>query len=273
MRQAHASCQCVASESAQFASVGHWKTTLDGGSPCDYAGLYAEGASCNPSTEAYVKLWFCVPTPAELLGNIVRIIFFVGGVVALFMLLFGAFEWVSSGGDDKKIQASQARLRSAVIGLIVMVATLTLVVLVEQVIFGGKICLGISCPLDLSSISIIQNTNGSGRSQCFDRNAPITPTTVASQSATLRTTQTKPTSQPLVSPTTATRRVVIITATPGGKPRSTNVPLPPHVTVLPYGSRIPTPRSVDLPGTGIGEGTVITEPPITQFWGNPTHLS
>jgi hypothetical protein len=54
------------------------------------------------------------------------------------------------------VKEAREQIQAAVLGLIVMVAVLTLVVIVEQVIFGGKLCLGISCPLQLGSINLIK---------------------------------------------------------------------------------------------------------------------
>jgi len=72
------------------------------------------------------------------------------------LLLLGGFEWVSSGGDDKKLSSARGKIINAIIGLVVMVAVLTLVILLEQVVFGGKVCLGISCPINMGDLRIIR---------------------------------------------------------------------------------------------------------------------
>ena len=111
---------------------------------------------CNVYTQGYVKTWFRVPTLGDLIGNVIRLLFFIAELYALVLLLLGGFEWVSSGGDDKKLSSARGKIINAIIGLVVMVATLTLVILLEQVVFGGKVCLGISCPIDMGSLSIIK---------------------------------------------------------------------------------------------------------------------
>ena len=82
--------------------------------------------------------------------------FFIAGLYALVLLLLGGFEWVSSGGDDKKLSSARGKIINAIIGLVVMVAVLTLVILLEQVVFGGKVCLGISCPINMGDLSLIK---------------------------------------------------------------------------------------------------------------------
>lgn len=272
VQQIHATCKCVASSSATLAGTqGAWRTFNDGGATCDSAGTFKEGASCNPLAESYINLWFCVPTLGDLIGNLIRIIFFIAGLFAIFMLLLGGFEWVSSGGDEKKLTTARGKITSAVIGLVVMVAVMTLVVLIEQVIFGGKMCLGISCPLDVGKLAIIQNTSSGGRASCFgpaSSSGTLVPTGSSSSGARL---QFIPIGTGSAYLTPVKRGLpIIITATPGllqGQPQPTSSFVAPpgsRVIVLPYGtvSGKPTPQTIILPGSGGGGGTGNPQPTI-----------
>ncbi len=119
-------------------------------------GPLMEGCACNVYTQGFVRTWFRVPSLGDLIGNILRLMFFIAGLYALVLLLLGGFEWVSSGGEEKKLGSARGKILNAIIGLVVMVAVLTLVILLEQVVFGGKVCLGISCPIDMGSLSLIK---------------------------------------------------------------------------------------------------------------------
>ena len=186
-RAAHAGCTCV--PKANSYKEGHWVNDGTGG-VCDkvnpaliecyklngipngiVTAEYAMKAisllgttcfdagktsTCNPLTEGSINVGFRVPTFAELIGNVIRLFFFVAGLVALVFLLLGGFEWVSSGGDSKKTDAARAKITSAVIGLVIMIAVLSLVIFLEQVVFGGKICLGISCPMNIGFMQLIR---------------------------------------------------------------------------------------------------------------------
>ncbi len=146
---------------------GIYRQTLDGTDrSCQalyqVAGLAPDAAQtteaafkCDPFN-ATIDPGFRVPTFAELIGNVIRLFFFVAGLVALVFLLLGGFEWVSSGGDSKKTDAARAKITSAVIGLVIMIAVLSLVIFLEQVVFGGKICLGISCPMNIGFMQLIR---------------------------------------------------------------------------------------------------------------------
>ena len=119
-------------------------------------GNLMEGCACNVYTQGFVRTWFRVPTLGDLIGNVLRLMFFIAGLYALVLLLLGGFQWVSSGGEEKKLGEARNKIINAIIGLVVMVAVLTLVILLEQVVFGGKVCLGISCPIDMGSLSLIK---------------------------------------------------------------------------------------------------------------------
>lgn len=52
-------------------------------------------------------------------------LFFIGaGMVAFFVLLQGAFNWIASGGEEKKLAEARNRMVSALIGLGMAVAAL-----------------------------------------------------------------------------------------------------------------------------------------------------
>lgn len=189
-QKAHASCECIQGTGAGTEkdssgnvipreAYGVW-TSTPVGAPADpkcavlavcgdpacggVAGTYLGGSgcpiceskSCNVYTQGYVRTWFKVPTLGDLVGNVIRLMFFIAGLYALVLLLLGGFEWVSSGGDDKKLSSARGKIINSIIGLVVMVAVLTLVILLEQVVFGGKVCLGISCPINMGDLSIIK---------------------------------------------------------------------------------------------------------------------
>jgi hypothetical protein len=64
----------------------------------------------------------------------------------------GAFAWITSGGEKDKVAEAQKKIQAAVLGVIMIAVVLAIVVTLEQVIFGGKICLGLSCPITIPSL-------------------------------------------------------------------------------------------------------------------------
>lgn len=153
-------CECLL-KSGKPSGDGVWTSTQDNGSGGREAGgtICADvgvSGDCNPLTDTFISPGFKVPKLGDFLGNIIRFFFFIAGIIALIYLLIGAFKWITSEGKDEGVKEAREQIQAAVLGLIVMVAVLALVVVVEQVIFGGKICLGISCPLQLGSFNLVK---------------------------------------------------------------------------------------------------------------------
>lgn len=51
-------------------------------------------------------------------NNLIRLIYIIAIVVLLFMFLWGALEWLTSGGDKEKISNAQKRIINAIIGVV-----------------------------------------------------------------------------------------------------------------------------------------------------------
>lgn len=99
-------------------------------------------------------LGFKIPNLAEILTFILRMFFVVAGLIAMFYLLMGAMEWITSGGDEEKVDASRKKMVAAIVGVILMVVVLSIVVTLEQIVFRQKICVGISCGATIPSLIV-----------------------------------------------------------------------------------------------------------------------
>lgn len=55
---------------------------------------------------------------SKFLSNLIALIYAIAAIVLIFMLLWGAFEWLTSGGDKEKVSSAQKRIISAIIGII-----------------------------------------------------------------------------------------------------------------------------------------------------------
>jgi hypothetical protein len=68
----------------------------------------------------------------RLIGSLIGSIIVVSIVVALFYLLWGGFSWITSGGDEGKVEAAQKKIQAALIGLILIAAVYALFTLVAN---------------------------------------------------------------------------------------------------------------------------------------------
>ena len=59
-------------------------------------------------------------TPQELVGNIIKALLSIVGAIALLFFIYGGFQWLTSGGEEKRITSGKNTLMWATIGLAVI---------------------------------------------------------------------------------------------------------------------------------------------------------
>lgn len=69
---------------------------------------------------------------SQFLSNFVVLFFSVAAIALLFMILWGAFEWLVSGGDKEKLASAQRRILHAFIGMILIAAAFAVIRLLGQ---------------------------------------------------------------------------------------------------------------------------------------------
>lgn len=106
------------------------------------------------------SLGFQIPTFGEMLTFMVKGFFVVAGIAALVMLLWGALAWVLSGGDKEKVEAARDRMTAAIIGVFMILVALSVVWTLEQIVFKGTMCFGLSCPVSIPTL--LNSTKGAG---------------------------------------------------------------------------------------------------------------
>jgi len=73
-------------------------------------------------------------TAGGLVGDVLSFAIFIGFILAFFFLLQGAFQWISSGGDESKVESARNRITQAIIGLVLLVSVWALYVFVGDFI-------------------------------------------------------------------------------------------------------------------------------------------
>lgn len=96
---------------------------------------------------------------STLLVTGIQLAFFVGGILLLGYLFYGAFLWITSGGEEDKIAKARNTMTYAIIGIILLFVSLAIFVVVAGNILGiikrddaGNII------FDLPSVTNQQNT-------------------------------------------------------------------------------------------------------------------
>ncbi|MFH1895915.1 MAG: pilin [bacterium] len=63
----------------------------------------------------------------DLLNNVIGAVFIVGGILLLVYLFFGAFKYMTAGGDDKATDTAKKMMTNAVIGIVIMTVSFFIV--------------------------------------------------------------------------------------------------------------------------------------------------
>lgn len=99
-------------------------------------------------------------TGAEFIQGLIRALINLGLVVGVtvffFMLLLGAIQWISSGGDKGAAESARGRITNALVGLVILLAVFGIMNLVE-IFFGVKLLY-----FNLDSLQIVGGVGGGG---------------------------------------------------------------------------------------------------------------
>lgn len=78
----------------------------------------------------------CIPT---IFSNVLNFAFGFAGVAALFFVFFAGFKFLTSGGDEKKLEGAKHTLTYAIIGLVVILLSFAIINFISQVTGAGCI--------------------------------------------------------------------------------------------------------------------------------------
>lgn len=64
---------------------------------------------------------------SKFLSNFITLIYTISAIVLIFMLLWGAFDWMTSEGNKEKLQAAQNKIISAIIGILLFAVAFAII--------------------------------------------------------------------------------------------------------------------------------------------------
>lgn len=95
---------------------------------------------------------FEIPSFEAFMSFLIKFFFVMAGLLALFYMLWGAISWITSGGEKDAVGKSREKILAAVIGVMLIIATLSIIVALEQIVFKGRVCFGLTCELRLPTL-------------------------------------------------------------------------------------------------------------------------
>lgn len=85
---------------------------------------------------------------SKFLTNLVGLIYSLAAVVLIFMLLWGAFDWMTSGGEKEKLESARNKIISAIIGIMLFAVAFAVIKVLGQFtgfeFFSGQTRPGVS---------------------------------------------------------------------------------------------------------------------------------
>lgn len=69
-----------------------------------------------------------------IINNIFTIVFIIAALAVLFMLILGAFQWITSGGDKEAVGKARSRITHALIGLAVLALAFFIIQIVGSIL-------------------------------------------------------------------------------------------------------------------------------------------
>jgi hypothetical protein len=116
----------------------------------------ASSVFADQSNTTRVTVGWTIPSLADVVGFLIKFLFFFAGLAALLYLLLGAFSWVTSSGDKEAVKKAQDKIQAAVVGLVIIVVVLVIIATLEQVVLRGTFCVGLTC--DIKPPQLINGT-------------------------------------------------------------------------------------------------------------------
>lgn len=62
----------------------------------------------------------------KFIGTVVNLVIVASGLFMLIYLLWGAFDWIASGGEKEKVEKAQQKITNALIGIVLVFVVLTI---------------------------------------------------------------------------------------------------------------------------------------------------
>ena len=75
---------------------------------------------------------------SAVIPNLVGLAYVIGVLIFFFMLITGAIQWISSGGDKQALESARGKLSNALVGIIILFSAFAVIKVIET-FFGINI--------------------------------------------------------------------------------------------------------------------------------------
>lgn len=110
--------------------------------------LIAQSPITNPLLKDTIRTKTGVEFFQSFIPNLITLGLIIGVIFFLFILIIGAIQWISSGGDKNALEGARSKITNAIVGIVVLFAVFAVLKLVGD--FLGITIL----TLDIGSLTI-----------------------------------------------------------------------------------------------------------------------
>ena len=75
--------------------------------------------------------------PREMAGSVINIFLGFLGIIAVLLILFGGFKWMTAAGDEGKVDEAKKLIAAGVIGLVVILAAFAIAQFVISALYNA----------------------------------------------------------------------------------------------------------------------------------------
>ena len=102
----------------------------------------------NPALKESIREQEGITFFQKFLPNLLTLGLIIGAVFFFFILIVGAIQWISSGGDKNALEEAKHKITNAIVGMIILFSVFAILKLIEN-FFGISIL-----TLDIGSLAI-----------------------------------------------------------------------------------------------------------------------
>lgn len=95
-------------------------------------GGYRPGDIINPSLNLSLQRMSGVDFFAKFVPNLIGLGLTIGIIVFFFVMMIGAIQWITSGGDKAGLEAARGKLANALIGIIILLSLFAVLKVLED---------------------------------------------------------------------------------------------------------------------------------------------
>ncbi len=78
-------------------------------------------------------------TVLSIVGTVISVALSLLGIIFIILIIYAGFRWMTAGGDEEQIKKSGATIRSAILGLLIVIGAFAIWLFISNVLINGGV--------------------------------------------------------------------------------------------------------------------------------------